>query len=255
MATDFSKIRRDALTHWKSRSRRVFKVTDNFSNSIECEWQNKSLTLGYHHISIFCSVGQFVSHVTDLLRDYRYDKYEFDRDENVNEILFRYYSRLLLITSEILTDFQDLYILADNKLSTKQLGGLRGKDLKDKQDKARTELSTNSNKVQLLLDYINKVCKHKTSNIHLCDNHIKYLFLDYHTNVKKYKKRIELGNIRNYTSYDPATFKRHVKPDFIVVPSLIYVIDTIVNGYASLDNLFEKDKSKFRFICDHYDDT
>jgi hypothetical protein len=253
MATSFSIARRSALTHWKSRSRRVYKTTDNLNNSIECEWQKRSWALGYNHISIFCSVGQFGSHITDLLRDYRYDKYDFDKDEDVNEIIFRFYSRILLVTSEILTDFQDLYILAENKISTKQFGGLRGKDLKAKQDKARKELSSNTNKIQLLLDYINKICKHKTSNIHLCNNHIKYLFQDYH-NLKNYKKKIEIGNIKNYTSYDPATFKRNVKPDYIVVPSLIEIIDIIINGYEVLEDLFEHDQSKFKFICDHYDD-
>lgn len=251
MTTHFSKIRRDALRYWKSRSKRVFKTTDNFSNSVECEWQRRGWRIGYAHISIFCSIGQFASHITDLLRDYRYDKYDFDADEDVNEIIFRFYSRVLLIASEILTDFQDLYILADNKISAKQLGGLRRTDLKDKQNKARLALSGNTKTIQLLLDYINKVCKHKISNIHLCNNHIKYLFIDYHT-VENYKKRIEVGNIKNFTAYDPATFKRHVKPDYIVLPSLHNTIDIIINGYVVLDKLFEKYDDKFRFICDHY---
>lgn len=92
--TDYSNIRKDALKHWKSRSKRVFKVTDNFSNSIECSWQNAAFGLGYNHISIFCSIGQFGSHITDLLRDYRFDKYELDQSEDINELIFRYYSRI-----------------------------------------------------------------------------------------------------------------------------------------------------------------
>jgi hypothetical protein len=119
--TEYSKIRKSVLAHWKIRSKRVFKVTDNIINSVECTWQNKALDLGYNHISIFCSIGQFVSHITDLLRDYRYDKYDYDQSDETNELLFRYYSRILLITSEILTDFQDLYIIADEKITTKKL--------------------------------------------------------------------------------------------------------------------------------------
>ncbi len=54
----------------------MFKISDNFDKSIECKWQDKAFDYGYTHISVFCSLGQFVTHITDLLRDYRYDKYE-----------------------------------------------------------------------------------------------------------------------------------------------------------------------------------
>lgn len=206
--TNFSKIRKKSLAHWKFRSKRVFKVTDNLAESIECSWQNKAFDLEYNHISIFCSIGQFGSHITDLLRDYRFDKYEFDQSEEKNELIFRYYSRVLLIVSEILTDFQDLYIMAVDNLTTKQLSGLQSKVLKDKQDNARYKLSNNTIKIKELLDFINKICKHKTSNFHICNHHIKFLFEDFHENIKSKKKRIELGNIKTYTSYNTTTFKK-----------------------------------------------
>jgi len=252
--TTYSNLRKDALKHWKSRSKRVFKVTDNFSNSFECSWQNAAFDLGYNHISIFCSIGQFGSHITDLLRDYRFDKYEFDQSDEINELIFRYYSRILLITSEILTDFQDLYIIADQKLTTKQLGGIQGTTLRSHQDAARQNLANGTMNIKDLLDYINKICKHKTSNFHICNHHIDYLFDDFHKNIKSKKKRIELRSINQFTAYDNLTLKKHSKPNFIVVPKLHFIIDLIIDGYKVLDDLFNNDKTKFEFICKHYDD-
>lgn len=252
--TTYSTIRKTALAHWKSRSKRVFKVTDNLVDSIECSWQHKAVALGYNHISIFCSIGQFGSHITDLLRDYRFDKYEFDQTEEINELIFRYYTRVLLIASEVFTDFQDLYIIADNKLTTKQLGGLQGSVLKDKQDIARQKLAYNTAKIKVLLDFINKICKHKTSNFHICNHHIQFLFEDFHKDIKSKKKRVEFGNIKTFTAYDTTTLKKHIKPNYIVIPKLQYIIDLIIDGYKVLDDLFNSDTTKFEFICKHYDD-
>lgn len=250
---DYSNIRKSTLNHWKSHSNRVFKVTDNFSNSYECNWQSIGSEYGYNHISIFCSIAQFGSHVTDLLRDYRFDKYNYDQSEEVNEVIFRYYSRIFLVVSEILTDFQDLYILADEKITTKDLSRLKGQDLKSKQDNARSILSNGTDQIKLLLDFINKICKHKTSNFHLCNNHIHYLFEDFHINIKSYKKRIELGNINNFTSYDPETMKKFIHPEFIVLPKLMDIIDVVLNCYTVLDNLFLANDDKFKFICNHFE--
>ncbi len=252
--TEYSKTRKSVLAYWKARSRRVFKVTDNISNSVECSWQNKAMELGYNHISIFCSIGQFGSHITDLLRDYRYDKYDYDQSEEINELLFRYYSRILLITSEILTDFQDLYIIANEKITTKKLNGLGAKVLRPKQDKARSLLSNGDKKIQELLDYINKICKHKASNFHICNHHITFLFEDFHKKTNSKKKTIRIGNIKNFISYDENTLKKHSKPEYIVVPSLKYIIDIIIEGYKVLEDLLNSDDSKFNFVCNHYDD-
>ena len=193
--TILAKVRKDVLTDWKSRSKRVFKVTDNLVDTIECSWQNKAFDLGYNHISIFCSIGQFVSHITDLLRDYRFDKYEFGKSEEVNELIFRYYSKILLIASEDFTNFQDLYILADEKITTNQLNRFSKNEIRVKQDNARHKLAKGTEKIKKLLDYINKICKHKTANFHLCNHHIQFLFEDFHKDIKLRKRKIELGNI------------------------------------------------------------
>lgn len=251
--TNYADVRRQTLKHWKTRSKRIVRVSDNFSKSIECNWQNKAQDLGYSHVSIFCSIGQFASHITDLLRDYRFDKYEFDQSEEVNELIFRFYSRILLIASEIFTDFQDLYIIADQKITTKNLGGIKGATLKAYQDNARTSLAKGNKDIKDILDYINKICKHKTSNLHICNNHIHFLFQDFHKNIAQRKQRIELGKINQFTSYDPNTFITYQKPSYIVVPKLGYIISLIIDGYEVLNDLFENDTSKFEFICKHYE--
>jgi hypothetical protein len=115
-------------------------------------------------------------------------------------------------------------------------------------------LSNNSSDINDLLDYINRICKHKTSNLHLCNNHIEYLFEDFHKNIKQKKRRIELRNIHNFISYDDLTFKKKNKAEYLVVPSLNYIIEIVMQGYFELHNLFASDFSKFEFICKHFED-
>ena len=229
-------------------------MTDNFSNSIECSWQIRAENLGYGHISVFCSIGQFASHITDLLRDNRFDKHNFDKSPEINDLLFRFYTRILLISSEIFTDFQDLYIIANEKLTTKQIGILHRKDLNNKKNEVRKVLANGGEEIKKILDFINKICKHKTANFHLCNNHIEYLFEDFHENIQSKKKRIELGNINNYTSYDNLTLKKNLRPNYIVIPKMKYIIDLIINSYSAMDTLFLSDQSKFKFVCNHYED-
>jgi len=253
MKTDYALKRRDALNYWKSKTKRVFKISDNFMGSMECSWQNRSYKLGFKHVSIFCSIGQFASHITDLLRDFRFDRYNFDQSEQINEVIFRYYCRIFLIASEIFTDFQDLYILADEKISTKDIRALESKDLRLKQDNARTALANGSDDIKILLDFINKICKHKTSNFHICNNHIKYIFDDFHS-VQPRRKMIELSKINSFTGYDRVTLIKHNKPEYIRIPKLTYIIDLITNGYDVLDKLFLSDPTKFDFVSRHYED-
>ena len=116
----FKSVRKSSLKMWLQGTGRTFKTTDNIANSFECNWQDPAFQKGYEHVSIFCSIGEFASHITDHLRDYRFDKYEFDSSDQVNELLFRYYSKFLLIISEVLTDLQDLWILSNYKISSRR---------------------------------------------------------------------------------------------------------------------------------------
>ncbi len=251
----YSVIRKNALKNWESRSKKIFEVKDKLSKVIECKWQNDAFYLGFNHISIFCSIELFSSHITELLKDYRFDKYEFDQSELINEILFRYYSRILLISSEMLTDFQDLYIIANHKLTIKHLRDLNLKDLHKHQDTARINLANGNKSINELLNFTNKICKHKSLNIHRCNHHINYLFDDFHKNIKSKKNKIELGNINQYTSLNSQTLQKYSKPDFIVIPKLNFIIDLIINCYIVIDKLFQNDIDKFKFVCKHYEDN
>lgn len=252
--TQFATTRKNALIVWKTKSNRVFKSTDNFDRSFECKWQDIAYENGYNHISLLCSLGSFVSHLTDILRDYRYDKYEFDQSEEVNEIIFRYYSRVFLIASEIFTDFQDLYILAANKFTIKSLRQQSPKSVRQFQGTARKALANNTVDISDMLDYINKICKHKVSNFHVCNNHIKFLFQDFHLKIKQKRKRIEIKNINQYTTYDEITFEKKMKPNYLVIPKLDHIITLIINGYAALDKLFMADLTTIEHICNHFED-
>lgn len=249
----FKDIRTKALAIWLKESGRKFKVTDNTSNAFECTWQNPALDNGFNHISIFCSLAEFSSHITDLLRDYRYDKYEYNKSENINEVLFRYYSRILLITSEIITDLQDIWILSNYEISTKEYNGLNIKTKREYQDIAREQMSIKENELNKLFNYINRICKHKTQNLHICNNHIKYHFEDFKSS-NGVRKSINIGNIRNYIAYDKTTFEKQTKPTTLIVPKLEYIITQIINCYIVVNNLFADHHTKFEHICKHFED-
>ncbi len=195
----FRTIRKNALTKWLSESGRKFKTTDNTADAFECSWQDPAANNGFNHISIFCSIGEFASHLTDLLRDYRYDNYEFDKSNEINEVLYRFYARILIITSEVITDLQDLWILAHYELTTKQYNGLDIKIKRKYQDNARNAMSIRSDQLNNLFDYINRACKHKTQNLHICNNHIQYHFEDC-KNTTGIRKSIKIGNIKSFTA-------------------------------------------------------
>lgn len=249
----FKTIRKDGLQKWLSETGRTFKTTDNISGSFECKWQDPAIGNGYNHISIFCSIGEFASHITDILRDYRFDKYEFNQSDEVDEVLFRYYSRLLLIVSEVITDLQDLWILANYNLSTKEYNGLDITTKREYQDNARNDLSINADDLNNLFDFINRICKHKTQNFHLCNNHIKYHFEDF-KNTNGLRKTIKIGNIKQYISYNKDTFKKHMKPNVLIIPKLNFILDSVLNSYVKVNNLFATDFDKFNHVCNHFDD-
>lgn len=113
--TLFGEIRKAALEYWAAQTGRQIRdangnllLTDDFVDAYECDWQN-----GYNggHVHLFCSLGDWASNLTDLLKDDRYDELDLESEDDA-KLLFRHYTRMLLIISEILTDFQDIYIHA-----------------------------------------------------------------------------------------------------------------------------------------------
>lgn len=213
----FKSIRIISKKQWLIESKRIRYINDSTDKSKECDWQTKHTT-DKEHISIFCSIGEWGSNLTDLLLDFRYDKYDFVKEAH-RKALFRYYTKIFLISSEILTDFQDIIIY------------LKSYPDKKKQKLARQFL-TNKNLTftfQELMNYINHICKHKfgdaqkDSKYHLCNHHIEYEFEDSKI-YRKNKINISTLNLAN---------KQGAK---IEVPKLIDIINQILFCYEKLDD-------------------
>jgi hypothetical protein len=212
--------------YWLRESKRKRYINDNINNSLECEWQT-TFSNNNEHISIFCSLGEWSANLTDLLFDGRIDTLDFDNEAHRNA-LFRYYTRILLVASEILTDFQDIVLY---------LKRFSGNNDNKKRDKARRFLSDPnlSFNFQQLFNYINQVCKHKfgdaqiTSRYHICNHHIDYEFVD----SKNYRSNVHNRKITNLN---------HGNGTKIEIPALKDIIDQILYCYVQLDKVL-KDNS------------
>lgn len=224
----FKDTRIEALQYWlDATNRKRYRRSDIVRSTFECKWQNTKIS-DDEHVSIFCSMGSFTTNITDLLTDKRFDYCTFDGHD---EILFRFYTRILLVTSEVLTDFQD--ILIEIKLAKSK-------------DPAR-EMLQNANhsfKIQDLFDYVNKVCKHKVSNLHLKNHHAKIIFCDDPIFERK-EKSLHISNVKE-------CLKQRGTIDFIELPKLLHIMDVIIDGYKSLDKIFNHDKDKFESFCSKY---
>src|SRR5690348_12096578 len=106
MDTPFGLVRKAAIQQWRDGTGRT--TGRSLKRTYECAWQNRNDTGA--HVNAFCSLADFGTHITDLLKDGRFDSYGFD--EPRSDRLFRHYTLILLIASELLTDFQDMYAVA-----------------------------------------------------------------------------------------------------------------------------------------------
>ena len=226
----FGNIRNQAFVLWeKETNRDCSLVNDDITGSFECRWQDRATSeFRYDHISIFCSLGEWANNISDNLKDKSCDNHKFVYDED-SKALFRYYTRILLITSEILTDFQDIIKYIDS-LKTKE---------------AREFLSDKNGEIDSFFEFVNKVCKHKTNEIHLHNHHLPIGFEDCEASyIYKGKnilqKPISIANLDLKES------------DGILIPKLSYFIQVILKCYISLDKLFEEDTEKFKMICTRY---
>jgi hypothetical protein len=107
--TLFKDVRQQAFDLWERETNRVCSLdNDDMTGSIECKWQDRARDqLGYEHISMFCSLGEWANNITDILKDFSCDYYNF-LNETHCQALFRYYTRFLLVISEMLTDFEEI---------------------------------------------------------------------------------------------------------------------------------------------------
>jgi hypothetical protein len=211
----FKKIRKDCLKYWKKETKRKRSINDNVRDSIECLWQNKYVSSNDMHNSIYCSIAEWNTHISDLLGDSRLDKLKFTRVKD-SQSIFRFYTRVLLISSEILTDFQDFLILFE---------GIN-------QKKARKLLYDNSNEFsfQELIDFINYICKHKIGHdkyqkYHFYNQHIIYHFKD--SGLPCVSKKISIKNVKTI---------KVTGGECLEIPLLRSIIKQIVFAYSVVDN-------------------
>lgn len=254
----FGAVRRSALDYWLQQTSReeVFYISeysngvtcdDFFENSLECQWQEKVREVKLDedwHVSYFCSLGEWASNITDLLLDNRYDSLPLNGDhiEQEQKILFRYYTRVLLILSEMLTDFIQMY--ADfHQIETNG----------NEQD-IRKKLSCGKLDVNEWITFINHVCKHKAKknkgSIHQHNHHLPVWFDDAnipcpYTSI--YSAHNVTGLIRSLKNSSDSTLVNG-----ILMPSLLYMIEILLNCYKVLDNEFQLYPDKFNDFCTNY---
>jgi hypothetical protein len=229
--SEFKTIREKALDKWLTLTKRVRNINDDFSDSIECSWQN-DLVPENMHSSLFCSIGEWNSNITDMLSETGVDHLDFDNEDH-RQSLFRYYTRLMLVVSEILTDFKDLLVyLNDYK------GDRRTKDKKATRALKNDGLEFNCKQ---LFFFINNVCKHKIGNTtpralkyHKCNHHIDYTFKD-DPSFTSIQNSLKVKNIET---------KKLKKNMTIEVPSLLEIIDQIEYGYTEIDETLRSKKKK-----------
>lgn len=210
-----------AKKRWLKETKRVRYINDNINDALECKWQ-MIIPDRNKHISIFCSIGEWGSNITDVLCDLSIDHLDFENKNHRNSI-FRYYTRLLLIVSEILTDFQEFIIYFKS---------FKDKDKKLNQNKARILMIDRRLPftTQQLFDYINHICKHKFadakkySKYHLCNHHIDYDFKD----SKSFRH-----DTKNICITD-LTFKETEKLEIL---SLVEIINQVLFCYDKLDEI------------------
>jgi len=192
------------------------------SYPISCQWQARAGSSGFGHISIFCSVWEWAANVTDVLLDNRFDDYPvgelgaqetqgLDNEdtmvlEQTPEILARHYFRTIMLSAEVLEDLTILRVQMASSPPTKK--------------NARNDLSRAPLAVDGLIEYANRVCKHKEA-LHRCNHHIPKRFLD-----------ADLGfEPGHYTDWN------FLAQDAIEIPRYGDIIETVVGAFSRADEL------------------
>jgi hypothetical protein len=244
----FKIVRESILEQWLRGTKRQRKnETDDYTQSFECRWQTcfGQLKNEDDHYSIFCSIGDWNTNLTDYLTDLRFDELNLTEEPH-KDILFRHYTKILLAASEILTDFQDM-------LSTFRAGKLlTDTELNNEKTASRQELDKKSNPgdTQRIFTFINNICKHKINNIHICNHHLKIHFADSGV-ASDSSNTIRINNVDLFIPKNPNTDPQKTA-DTIEMPPLPYIIDTIIKGYQIVDETFNADKNKFEKLCTLY---
>jgi hypothetical protein len=186
----FKTIRETALDNWNTelnRKREDGGYSDNYSESNLCNWQNECLA------------------VNILLNE-------------EPQVLFRFYTKILLILSEIIEDIITL---------DKNVKEYNGK----KDATAHIEIGYfGEGELKAISEFINSVCKHKTErdNLHIHNHHLKIEFVDF--GDKEHENQIRLNN-QDWTTINKNTT--------ILIPELSYFIKVIIRLNKRFDNLLK----------------
>lgn len=216
---EFGKIREAALKYWFEQTKRDPNHEDFSFETYEDIWARKYTSEGMHN-SLFCSMKEWNSHITDLLSDSSLDKFKFKfEDEEKSEVFFRYYTRFLLIISEVISDFSKMLELI--------VGG--------KQEMNRKLLSSSELEfdVKQLIGYINNICKHKIEKssdkaLHNRNHHCQKVFAD-SPGYKRSNKAVHVGDF----------IKAGIVKALIESPKLKDLIDQVMNCYIVVDKKME----------------
>jgi len=153
-------------------------------------------------------MGEFSTNIDDLLMDERLDKVNLNNlDEIHTSALFRYYVRVLLVTEQIIEDFQKI--------------GLKSK--------LPAEASS-------LKGFINSVIKHRVSGrnkFHKCNHHIEINFHDF---TRKRELSSNSLSLKNYNI-------KRTNYNNVLMPKLSIIISTIIKCYELMDVELAKDPS------------
>ena len=254
MKIRFHDIRLDILSDWEGITKRELNSkygnlsNDDFSGGYECIWQD----MYKDHVHVFCSLAEWCNNITDILLDTRYD-HLFLTDETHLEgtieyeecrMLFRYYTRLFLVVSEIITDFEDIIndllehtkkedkkksrrILSRSYVKTKPIGLLSHNE----------ETEEIYNAINLMMDYINTICKHKFGRedqikLHRVNNHLPYVF-QFNRDFDELHDYLNKFKCQNFY--------------YILFPSIYLVFDLISSCYMTLHELICNKENSTRF--------
>ncbi|RPE13149.1 hypothetical protein EGT74_06355 [Chitinophaga lutea] len=232
MATQtFGEIRNAAVELWTkslNRTRQEGDLTDDYSASLLCTWQSDCGKACNKHCSFYCSLGDWLNNISDILYDERWDNLS---DED-HEVIFRFYTKIMLLVSEVVEDFLHLHRRVNNT--------------KEKSDASRDfeKGAFAADETRNLSNFINSVGKHKTerNNLHVCNHHLTTEFEDF--GAKPTANQIRLDQLQ-WDAADQNTT--------ILMPRLNYFIEVIARMHDRLHELLQ-DPTYSKRVYDLYAD-
>ena len=215
----FGEIKKEALEFWI-----------NFLNSPECDfcnWKNKHKG----HCALYCNMMESVEHITDMLEEENQHidnsiLYYSDVNREIGEKIYRWYSRFLLVSSEILLDYVELN---RHLLSKKE-------KIKDKKARRKSSDPNILFNIQDLIVFTNKISKHRTlggskKNALYYTHHNIFLSEDASNNIYQGMKEEQIAETFSLKYKNPSS-----KVKFVIFPRLIDVLKHIIYSHSLANN-------------------